>query len=66
MDWWIVKQLRAQILEDLREFVPQGYFESEVEKFYLNDGIKKGDSLPLISLQLPPMGINREKKRKRG
>lgn len=40
MDWWIVKQLRAMILEDLRDFVPQDYFESEVEKFYLHDGIK--------------------------
>ena len=40
MDWWIVKQLRAMILTDLRDFVPQGYFESEAEKFKLYDGIK--------------------------
>ncbi|MGZ5045579.1 MAG: hypothetical protein ACXV8P_12395 [Methylobacter sp.] len=40
MDWWIVKQLRAMVLSDLREFIPQGYFESEVEKFKLHDGIK--------------------------
>lgn len=33
MDWWIVKQLRAMILTDLRDFVPLGYFESEADKF---------------------------------
>lgn len=33
MDWWIVKQLRAMILTDLRDFIPLGYFESEVDKF---------------------------------
>lgn len=43
MDWWIVKQLRAMILTDLRDFVPQGYFESEVEKLKLHDGIKNSD-----------------------
>jgi len=40
MDWWILKQLRAMILTDLRDFVPPNYFESEVEKFKLHDGIK--------------------------
>ena len=39
MDWWIVKQLRAMLLEELRDFVPDGYFEGDVEKFKLNDGI---------------------------
>lgn len=43
VDWWIVKQLRAMILTDLRDFVPQGYFESEVEKWKLHDGIKNSD-----------------------
>lgn len=43
MDWWIVKQLRAMILTDLRDFVPQGYFESEVEKFKLDDSITGAD-----------------------
>ncbi len=43
MDWWIVKQLRAMILTDLRDFVPQGYFESEAEKFKLHHGIKNSD-----------------------
>ena len=40
MDWWIVKQLRAMILTDLRDFVPQGYFESEAETFAFHDGIE--------------------------
>lgn len=40
MDWWIVKQLRAMILEDLRDFIPQGYFETETEKFKIDDSIK--------------------------
>ena len=40
MDWWILKQLRAMVLSDLREFIPQGYFESEVEKFKLHDSIE--------------------------
>ncbi|MCK4794397.1 MAG: hypothetical protein KAV87_62290 [Desulfobacteraceae bacterium] len=43
MDWWIVKQLRAMILTDLRDFVPQGYFEGEVEKFKLHHRIKNSD-----------------------
>ena len=43
MDWWILKQLRAMILTDLRDFVPQGYFESEVEKFKLDDSITGAD-----------------------
>lgn len=43
MDWWIVKQLRAMILTDLRDFVPHGYFESEAEKFKLHHGIKNSD-----------------------
>lgn len=40
MDWWIVKQLRAMVLTDLREFVTPGYFEGEVDKFKLHDGIE--------------------------
>lgn len=43
MDWWIVKQLRAMILTDLRDFVPHGYFESKAEKFKLHHGIKNSD-----------------------
>ncbi|MGZ5018535.1 MAG: hypothetical protein ACXV8U_22440 [Methylobacter sp.] len=43
MDWWIMKQLRAMVLTDLRDFVPQGYFESEVEKFKFDNRIKNSD-----------------------
>jgi hypothetical protein len=45
MDWWILKQLRAMVLSDLREFIPQGYFESEVEKFKLHDSIENAKHL---------------------
>lgn len=31
LDWWIIKQLRALVLTDLREFVPDGYFSREME-----------------------------------
>ena len=40
MDWWIVKQLRARVLEDLHDFIPQNYFETEVEKFKIDNSIK--------------------------
>ncbi len=40
MDWWIVKQLRAKVLEDLHEFIPENYFETEAEKFKLDKSIK--------------------------
>jgi len=37
MNWWIVKQLRAMVIQDLRDYVTDGYFEGEVEKFKLNE-----------------------------
>lgn len=40
MNGWVVKQLRAKIIEDLREFVEDGYFDGELEKFKLNVGIE--------------------------
>ena len=43
VDWWIVKQLRAMVFNDLCEFVPDGYFESEVENLKLHDQIKNSD-----------------------
>lgn len=43
MDWWILNQLRAMILTDLRDFIPHGYFESEVEKFKLDDRLTGAD-----------------------
>lgn len=34
-DWWVVKQLRAMVLTDLRELIPKDYLEGDVEKFRL-------------------------------
>ncbi|MFA6310400.1 MAG: hypothetical protein WCV99_10550 [Sterolibacterium sp.] len=45
MDWWIVKQLRAMILTDLRDFVPPGYFESKVETLKFHDSIRNSGHL---------------------
>jgi hypothetical protein len=45
MNWWIVKQLRAMVLSDLRNFVPQGYFESETDQFNLSETIKNSEHL---------------------
>ncbi|MBK1890629.1 TIR domain-containing protein [Undibacterium sp. 14-3-2] len=39
MDWWILKQLRAMLLSDLRDFIPEGYFESKRNEFVLHDSI---------------------------
>lgn len=43
MDWWIVRQLRAMILTDLRDFVPQDYFEGEVDKLKFDSRITGAD-----------------------
>ena len=43
VDWWIVKQLRAMVLTDVRDFVPQGYFESAPEKLTLRAEIEGSD-----------------------
>lgn len=40
MDYWITKQLRAAVLADLAEFIPEGYWNREVEKFALNESIR--------------------------
>jgi len=45
MDWWTIKQLRAMVLMDLRDFVPQDYFESEAETFKLDDRMANSDHL---------------------
>lgn len=37
MNWWIVKQLRAAVLTDLRDFIPSGHFETGAEKFKFDD-----------------------------
>lgn len=43
MDWWVLKQLRAKVLEDLREFTPQGYFEENTEKLKFHTSIEDSD-----------------------
>jgi len=45
VDWWIVKQLRAMVLNELREFVPQGYFEKEAIDLKFHVGIKNSAHL---------------------
>lgn len=40
MDWWVLKQLRAMVLDDLRELIPQGYFETTADVLKFHDGIK--------------------------
>lgn len=37
MDWWILKQLRAMVLTDLQNFIPEGHFESEPDKFKFSE-----------------------------
>ena len=31
MDWWTLKQLRAQVVNDLQNLIPNGYFENEAK-----------------------------------
>jgi len=35
VDWWVLKQLRAQVLSDLLDFIPSGYFEQTVSELEL-------------------------------
>ncbi len=39
MDWWIYKQLRSQILTDLRKYVPDGYFSREINELTASNTI---------------------------
>lgn len=45
MDWWILKQLRAQVLIDLQDFIPQDYFEKEIDTFKFSSAFKNSDHL---------------------
>ena len=45
MDRWILKQLRAQVLGDLRDYIRAGYFKENIERFKLSDTIKSHNSL---------------------
>lgn len=43
MNWWIVKQLRALVLTDLRAFIPPNYFESKSDTFELHNSLENSD-----------------------
>ncbi|MGN2670301.1 hypothetical protein [Aliivibrio fischeri] len=36
MDWMIINQLKAEVSSELKEFIPQGYFEQDLETFKFN------------------------------
>lgn len=37
MDSWVLKQLRAFVLTDLKDFIPSGYFDNELEELRLSN-----------------------------
>lgn len=45
MNSWILKELRALVLTDLKEFIPHDYFNSEASAFNLNDTFKNNKYL---------------------
>ena len=45
MDWWIIKQLRAQVISDLNPFIPSGYFETKKENFNLPAELENAEYL---------------------
>lgn len=47
MDSWILRQLRALVLNDLKDFIPIGYFESEAENLKLNNSSMDGKYLSI-------------------
>jgi hypothetical protein len=47
MDSWILKQLRALVLTDLKDLVPQGYFESEAENLKVYSSFKGSEYLSI-------------------
>lgn len=40
LDEWILKQLRGLVLADVRDFIPEGYFDSGQELFPVNEKIE--------------------------
>jgi hypothetical protein len=45
MDSWILKQLRALILSDLKDHIPKDYFDEKIENLPLNDTFKSHEYL---------------------
>jgi hypothetical protein len=42
LDKWILKQLRGLVLTDVRDFIPEGYFDGARDLFPINEGIEGG------------------------
>lgn len=40
MDEWVLKQLRAAVLNDIQEFIPDGYFEQPLDELKLSEHLK--------------------------
>ena len=40
MDSWILKQLRTFVLSELKDHIPEGYFETKVESFQVNETLE--------------------------
>lgn len=45
MDSWTLRQLRALVLTDLNNFIPEGYFEQNMESSCLNNRAKSNEYL---------------------
>lgn len=45
MNWWILKELRAIVLTDLKMYVPEAYFEGNVSSLKLHDAIQNHEHL---------------------
>lgn len=45
MEWWVINQLRAKVVWDLKEFIPHDYFESNRDDFKINAPLKGIDHL---------------------
>lgn len=43
MNWWVLKQLRARVIEDLRDYIPKDYFEKFTNKFKIDPSIENSD-----------------------
>ncbi|WP_269532007.1 hypothetical protein [Chitinimonas sp. BJYL2] len=39
LDWWVLKQLKAQVEHDLVRLIPDGYFEQSVKELEFNESI---------------------------
>jgi hypothetical protein len=45
MEWWILKQLRAQVLTDLKNIIPNNYFDEKPDEISVSDGFANKESL---------------------